>query len=86
MRPAGPQVAATLMAMTSRTIKVSVAALAISGALLAGCSSSKKDQTPITGSIPPAPTTTTTSTTMATGGSSTTTMAMGGSTTTTAAR
>lgn len=72
--------------MTSRGFKVFVAALALSAAVLAGCSSSKKHQTPITGTVPTTSVATTTSTTMAGGAmgtATTTTMAAAGTATTT---
>ncbi|MBJ7306705.1 MAG: hypothetical protein JHC63_02425 [Acidimicrobiia bacterium] len=59
--------------MTSRGIKVFVAALALSAAVVAGCSGSKKHQTPVTGSIPPVTMATTTTTV----GSGSTTTVMG---------
>ena len=69
--------------MTSRGIKVFVAALALSAAVLAGCSGSKKDQTPITGTVPTTSVATTT-TTMGMGGmATTTTTGMGAMATTT---
>jgi len=59
--------------MTSRGIKVFVAALALSAAIVAGCSSSEKDQTPITGTVPTTTAATATTTTMVMGGMATTT-------------
>ncbi|MCX6510497.1 MAG: hypothetical protein NT081_06755 [Actinobacteria bacterium] len=59
--------------MASRGIKVFIAALALSAAVVSGCSSSKKHQTPITGLIPPV----TMATTTTTAGSGSTTTVMG---------
>lgn len=50
-----------------------VAALALSAAVVAGCSSSEKDQTPITGTVPTTTAATATTTTMVMGGMATTT-------------
>lgn len=50
-----------------------VAALALSAAVVAGCSSSENDQTPISGTIPTTTAPAVTTTTMAAGGMATTT-------------
>lgn len=64
-----------------------VAALALSAAVVAGCSSSEKDQTPITGTVPTTAASTATTTTMAMNGmATTTTTAMNGMATTTTAQ
>lgn len=60
-----------------------VAALALSAAVVAGCSSSTKDQTPISGTIPTTTAPAVTTTTVMGGMATTTTMAAGGMATTT---
>ncbi|MCE2807631.1 MAG: hypothetical protein NTU96_08325 [Actinobacteria bacterium] len=72
--------------MTSRGIKVFIAALALSAAVVAGCSSSKKDQTPITGTVPTTSVAPTTAPAAASGSTTTVvgTMSGMGSTTTVA--
>lgn len=68
--------------MHSRALKVTFAALALSGVLLVGCKRVVKGNTPITGEIPTTTTTASTTTTMKATTSSTAAMA---STTTTVA-
>ncbi|MEX1217355.1 MAG: hypothetical protein WEA11_02405 [Acidimicrobiales bacterium] len=64
--------------MTSRGIKFFIATLALSGVVVAGCSSSKKDQTPITGTVPPTTVASTATTVGATGSTTTITSTMSG--------
>ena len=66
--------------MHSRALKVTFAALALSGVLLVGCKRVTKGNTPITGDIP---TTTTTASTTTTMKATTTTVAGAASSTTT---